>query len=243
MKQSKVLFVSIFLTAVVFVVVGSVTAVALAKGSTASQSQSDAQANAQVYQQREAQYNQLIQQANQQLDKANAELQALQNKVNQLEQASPSQSTSQPAITPDQADQIARQAAGIGQGPLKPPDLVSYQGKAAYEVLFTKGTIYVDAQSGEVLYNGTVPQKINADQAAQIVIAYLHNPNVLSVDQVTLHNTPLYRVIFKNGTLAWVDMTGQITDIQLPMLTQNSIQASFGSGQGNIHLDEGISDN
>jgi hypothetical protein len=34
------------------------------------------------------------------------------------------------------------------------PDLVSFQGVVAYEVLLDRGTVYVEANSGQILYNG-----------------------------------------------------------------------------------------
>lgn len=34
------------------------------------------------------------------------------------------------------------------------PEAVSFQGTAAYEVQLDRGTVYVDANSGQVLYNG-----------------------------------------------------------------------------------------
>ncbi len=223
MKPSTVMLASVFITALILVVIGGVTSNVLASKSA---DPVVPQQTVQAYQQREADYNQLIQQANQQLDTANAELAALQG---QSTQADP-QPTAGAALSADQASQIARQAAGPGQAILKQPDLVDFQGKTAYEVAFGKGSVYVDAQDGSVLFNGTVPQQVTADQAAQAAADYLKNQDILQVDQVTIGNAPRYRVIFKNGTLVWLDLTGQITDIQLPAPAVPSVQASTGSG-------------
>jgi uncharacterized membrane protein YkoI len=213
MKPTKLVLISIFISAVVLVVIGGVTSNVLAsRATTAAPSQDQVKA----YQDREAAYVQLIQQANDQLAKANAQLQSLQTQVVQLQAQPTTPTTPDPYVTAEKASQIASNAAGPGEQPQQSPALVEFQGKTAYEVSFAKGLIYVDAQTGDVLYNGTVPQQITADKAGQIVADYLGNSAILKIDQVTIKNVPLFRVIFKNGTLAWVDLTGQITDVQMP---------------------------
>jgi len=206
MKQSKVLLVSVFITVVILVVAAGVTTTIMAN-------------NAAI--QREAAYNQLIQQANDQLAQANAQLQAMQN---QLAQVQPAQPISQPitslptasepvaeyAISTDQADQIALKTVEPGSKQLKEPELVDFEGKAAYEIVFEKGSVYVAAQNGDVLFNGTVPQTITLEKAAQIAADYINNHAILQVDQVKQGSHTLYRVIFKNGSMAYLDMTGQI---------------------------------
>lgn len=212
MKQSKVLLVSVFITVVILVVAAGVTTTIMAN-------------NAAI--QREAAYNQLIQQANDQLAQANAQLLAMQN---QLAKVQPAQVVSQPissqssasepaaeyAVSTDQADQIALKAVDPGSKQLKQPELVDFEGKAAYEVVYEKGLVYVDAQSGEVLFNSTVPQTITLEKAAQIASDYINNHAILQVDQVHQGSHTLYRVIFKNGTMAYLDMTGQILYINQP---------------------------
>ncbi len=56
-------------------------------------------------------------------------------------------------ISATQAEQIAHNVVPNGT-PLRTPELVSYQGIVAYEVILNQGTLYVDANSGKVLYNG-----------------------------------------------------------------------------------------
>jgi uncharacterized membrane protein YkoI len=227
MKSSKVLALSVFLTAVILVVIGAVTSNVLANKAAVPTATPQL---VQAYQQREADYQQLLKQANEQLAKANTELQDLQNQVNQHVQPTAVQpGAEQTKISPDKAAEIGSQAAGPGEDAQKTPDLVDFQGKTAFEVVFDKGIVYVDATTGEILFNGTVPQEINADKAAQIASTYLGIKGILKIDQVTINNIPLFRVIFKNGTLAWVDRTGQISDVQLPGVT---IHASAGSGGG-----------
>jgi uncharacterized membrane protein YkoI len=241
MKQSKVLLVSVFITVVILVVAAGVTTTIMAN-------------NAAI--QREAAYNQLIQQANDQLAQANAQLQAMQN---QLAQVQPVQLISQPissqptasepvaeyAISIDQADQIALKTVELGSKQLKQPELVDFEGKAAYEVVFGKGSVYVDAQNGDVLFNGTVPQTITLEKAAQIASDYINNHAILQVDQVKQGSHTLYRVIFKNGSMAYLDMTGQILYINpaqpaSPVEPQISTTSSGGqkSKSSSSHSDE-----
>jgi hypothetical protein len=52
-----------------------------------------------------------------------------------------------------QAAQVALNAAP-GATLTNTPDLVSFQGTVAYEVILNQGTLYVDANTGQVLYNG-----------------------------------------------------------------------------------------
>ena len=211
MKQSKVLMVSVFITVVILVMAAGVTTTVMVNNAAA---------------QREVAYQQLIQQANDQLTQANAQLQEMQNK---LAQAQPTQAITQPissqsnagqpatsdstadyAVSGDQANQIAIKTVELGAKQLTAPDLVEFEGKAAYEVVFEKGSVFIDAQNGEVLFNGTVPQIITLEKAAQIASDYTNDHAILQVDQVKQGSKTLYRVIFKNGNMAYLDMTGQI---------------------------------
>jgi uncharacterized protein YpmB len=152
----------------------------------------------------------------------------LQNQLTQLQQQqqqpvidptpvspNPVDSTA-PTISVEQAGKLAEKVAAANQKLTKQPELVSFQGKTAYEAVFAAGSILLDAESGSVLYNGTVPQQITADQASKIVSDYLNNPNVVKVDVIHLGTKPLYRVILKDGTLVYVDFSGQITNINRP---------------------------
>lgn len=205
MKLNKVVLVSVFITAVLLVVVGAVTSVTAANRMAA---------------QREDTYRQLIQQANDQIDQANAQLEALQGQ-SPVQAAGRTQPTSaQPAlqvsVSTAQAEQIAAKVADPAQSLQKSPELVAYEGKPAYEVTFSGGAIYVDASSGEVLFNGTVPQTITIEKAAKVASDYLNGKPVLQADKINMNGKPLYRVIFKDGTIAYLDMTGQILFINPP---------------------------
>ena len=232
MKISKVMLASVFLTAALLAVVSGMVTKGMAERS-AVQAPAATQ-DVQVYQQREAQYQQLVAQANQQLEQANADLKLLQNQVSDLRaQTNPVQSpTLNPGISAEKAGQIAEAVAGLGQMVQKTAELVNFQGKAAYEAVFEKGSIYIDAQSGAVLFNGTIPQQITLARAAQVAAEYLKNSDVLQTDQITFRNAAMYRVIFKDGTMVYMDTTGQITYIQKASPNGVSVEQANASSTG-----------
>jgi uncharacterized membrane protein YkoI len=116
-----------------------------------------------LMQQREAQYRQLIDQANQRLAAMNQQLAAAQAAPSAPARTSaPAASVAsaappaQPAFTlsAEAARNIALNAANSATM-IREPELVRFEGKVAYEVGFTRGVVYVDANTGAVLYNGT----------------------------------------------------------------------------------------
>jgi hypothetical protein len=252
MKPSKILLISVFITATILVVVGVVTTTLMVNDKAsetqmkydqllqqAIQTRADYDMLVNQANQRETQYQQLVQEANQKLEKANQDLLAMQSQLKQVQQqpvqqqvqkadtvaTTPTTSSSVAAISPEAAGQLAQQVADAGQKLQKLPELVDFQGKTAYEALFDKGSIFVDAQDGTILFNATVPMQINADQAVQIVEDYMNYKNLVQVDLIHVGTQPLYRVILKNGYIAYVDLTGQITHINPPS-TSDTIQQS-----------------
>jgi hypothetical protein len=188
MTQKTALILSLVLTAFVLVVGGGVIArvsqPAVAPGAaplaapttvpTASAPATDVSAQVQdLVQQREAQYRQLIDQANQRLADMNQQLAAVQ-----VAQAAPVRTTAktapaaaQPAapqitLSPDAARDIAVQAANFATM-IRTPELVRFEGKVAYEVGFTRGVVYVDANTGAVLFNGAQGQGGGGQPASQ----------------------------------------------------------------------------
>ena len=227
MHISKVMLASIFITTIVLGIIGGVVSTSMQAAKPAEAVNSELVA---TYQQREAAYNQLIEQANQKLDQANAQLQAMQTQVEVATQQPTAVSVSvSTAITPEKASQIAQGTVEVGQTVQKTPELVSFEGKTTYEVIFQKGSVYVDAQNGAVVFNGTVPLQINADKAVQIASDYLKEKDFLKVDQITFRNAPIFRVIFKSGMMVYMDLTGQITYIQKASSNPPTVQASGGS--------------
>lgn len=176
MTQKTMLILSAVLTAFVLVVGGGLiarvsqpeaaSAVAPAGAPPAgvppaSSSTTDVTAQVQeLMQQREAQYRQLIDQANQRLEAMNQQLAAAQTAsapapAPVAPAPAPARSAApQIALSPDAARDIAVQAAN-GATLIRQAELVRFEGKVAYEVGFTRGAIYVDANTGAVLFNGT----------------------------------------------------------------------------------------
>jgi len=127
-----------------------------------------------LVQEREAQYRQQLEAANARLQEAYIQQQALADQLAQSQ--SPAQSAAQPAaaqavqqptgyaVTPEQALLVALGAAP-GNAPGAVPELVSFQGIAAYEVALSGGLVYVDATTGSVLYNGAVAAAVTAPRS------------------------------------------------------------------------------
>lgn len=230
MKISKTFLLSAFITAAILMVVGGVTAVTAANRAAS---------------QKLAAYEDLVQQANDQITRANEQILALQGQTPSTTQpASPDVfplAAPAAAVTAGQAEAAARSAVEAGQILQKPPELVSFEGAAAYEVVFSGGSVFIDAQSGAVLFNGTAPQTISAEQAAQVASDYLHNTAILETGQVPFRGQSIYRVIFKNGTIVFLDPTGQIISINLytpPGVQQASVDTGGGGGAEERHDDD-----
>ena len=113
-----------------------------------------------AYQQRIRQADEQLRQANRQLELAyqkQAELAAQLDQANrQLGARAGGGATAQgPAypVSPEQAAAVAL-ALAPGAALTRAPELVDFQGMVAYEVALDRGTIYVDASSSQVLYDG-----------------------------------------------------------------------------------------
>ncbi len=116
-------------------------------------------------QEREVAYQQLIDQANQRLQQAYDLQKATAAKIAQARSVAAAPRAQQPAaaapvqpaaplLSADSATNIGIDASG-GKRVIRTAQLVLFEGKVAYEIGFTNGAIYVDANSGAVLYNGT----------------------------------------------------------------------------------------
>ena len=116
---------------------------------------------------REAAYQQLVQQANQKLAESYKQQQELSKELaaEKAKQAAavvapppvPAQADLQPKynLTADQAAHLALEAEK-GAVLVKPAELISFQGTVAYEVTLDRGLVYIDANSGKVLYDSAV---------------------------------------------------------------------------------------
>lgn len=211
-KQRPAFLVSIALAVFLFLIIGGVLVKALSTNSTSVVSaQTDLKATLRVYQEREEAYQELLEQANQQLNEVNA------TRVAAAATSSDSVGNSS-GVTAQEAVEIAQKAA-VNAKVLSPdPELVNFEGKAAYEVKFTQGAIYISYSTGEILMNGTAsltPQEINIDQAVEIARNYLGLQDVYQSDIVTINGQQLFRTIFNAGHFVYVDHFGQIIYVQM----------------------------
>jgi len=211
MKTKFALVLSVFVTVIILAVVGGVFVAAKNPAASAT-----TQVVTAMDPTREAQYQALIEQANQTIAEAN-------QKIAQL---SANQAVAAPTATPypvsaDQASAIASNASGETAVAL--PELVNYSGIVAYSVSFADGLVYVNANTGEVLYNGVqVTQIISKDQASQIAINYTGDSRVVEVISGRYNNAAAYRVTFSNGEQVYIDLYGNILAVQLPVYTSSS---------------------
>lgn len=241
MKSKIVLFTSVFVTAFLLLSAGGVVIAmkGLAQPTAIPTSTSAAQPVQQsgVIQQmanREAEYQKLIAEANQRIETLNNEVTALQ--VQQTTQPAVSQK-----ISVDQAVQLAAVKAGENEALQSLPDLVNYQGTEAYEVTFTDGKVYVDANSGSILFDGVVPP-ITTQQAGQIAGKYLGgmNPKYATIKLINLNGTPIYQVTFSGDKeyVVFIDMKGNVLKAQIYQYTGGG-----GGGGGGGSASTGNSEN
>lgn len=196
--------ISILLTVMLITVGYGVTS--MITKNNASQAVSNDQLAA-YYATREAQYQGLIAQANDTIDQANQELAALQG------QTQPSATSVAYPVSADQALAIAQNAAG--ETASQPATLVNYSGTVAYEVVFAEGKVYIDANSGSVLYNGVAAARmITAQQAAQIAMNYTGNSQVVEVVSGYYNGVAAFRVTFQDGGIVYINAYGAVIGVQ-----------------------------
>jgi uncharacterized membrane protein YkoI len=202
MKNKITIAVSVFLTVLLIVIGVGVSKAVAYRNSAQSAGVTETVA---YYSTREAQYQQMISDANNAITQANQQIMALQGQ--------PSTTVAQYAITLEQAVQLANTAAG--ESTTQVPTLVNYTGVAAYEVVYPVGKVYIDANTGAVLFNGVLAAKtITAQQAAQIAINYTGNTQVASVIGGTYNGLQAYRVTFSNGQVVYMNTYGTILAMQ-----------------------------
>jgi uncharacterized membrane protein YkoI len=132
-----------------------------------------AQAQA-LLQQRDAEYRKLIDQANQRLAAMNQQQAAAQaaQAVPAAQPAAPQPPASAPVAAPQiaissEAALFTAVAAANNATMIRTPELVRFEGKVAYEIGFTKGVVYIDANTGAVLFNGTQGRGGGAQPSSQ----------------------------------------------------------------------------
>ncbi len=209
MKNKTIILTSVFIAAVLITIgIGVVTNVnALNSAVTPSPTLAPVATNL-----REQEYQQLISDANAKIELANQQIEALLN----VTPESDDEEDAPYLFTAEQAAALAMNIAGVLPNQL--PELVIFNNVTAFEVTYGNGKIYIDADSGKILYNGLQAQaaQINADQAVNIATSYMGRSDVVSIDVTSLDGKTVYVVGFSDGTLVYVDTTGQIVAIQLP---------------------------
>jgi uncharacterized membrane protein YkoI len=212
MNQRFVLLASIFISVIVLVIVAGVASAVATNPQNVSVTQMA---------EREAAYNELLTQANQQIK-------SLNDQVNVLQGETTAQAIGYSKVTPQMAVEIALRAAGSTESLQKMPELVNYEGRTVYEVKLEDGPVYVDSESGDVVYNGIIP-RISEKQAGEIAGKFLGgmDPKWAVITKETLNGTPMYKVIF-DGYVVHVDIYGKVIKAQVYTV------ASTGSGNSNF---------
>lgn len=215
MKNKTIILTSVFIAAVLITVgIGVVTNVN-ALNSTVTPSPTIAPVETNL---REEAYQQLISDANAKIVLANQQIEAL---LSVTPEADNDENTPY-LFTAEQAAALAMNIAGVLPNQL--PELVIFNNVPAFEVTYGNGKVYIDAESGKILYNGLQAQttQINADQAVNIATSYMGRTDVVSIDVTSLDGKTVYVIGFSDGTLVYVDTTGQIVAIQLPSSASGS---------------------
>jgi uncharacterized membrane protein YkoI len=158
MSQKTMIALAASLTAFVLVIAGGVFARLSGAGAASEPVAAVSPAVGDLWNQREAAYQSLIDQANQRLLAAEPSPTA-----STVSAAADSDQALAAYLSPAEAATLALIAAP-GAGLTAQPELVAFQGIPAYEVSTTFGMVYVDATTGSVLYNGTVQMTVAAAQ-------------------------------------------------------------------------------
>jgi hypothetical protein len=228
MKNKLTLAVSIFVTVFVITVgIGVITKVSAANN---PQVNSSPTLDATAFTQREQAYQQIIAQANQQIELANQQIATLANEITPNSVPEPTlAATSTYLFSAEQASSIAQQIAGVAPKTL--PELVSFSGTPAYEVVYGNGKVYVDANTGAVLFNGLqkAVTNITSEQALYIAVNYLKTSQPVAMGTSTFNGAKVYVVLFADGQSVYVDMTGKVVAVQMASPAQSSNNTSSSS--------------
>ncbi len=227
MKNKSLIAVSAFITVFVITIgIGVITKVSAKNIQTNSSPTVDAS----VFAQREQEYQQIISQANLQLEQANQQISTL---TGQTLPAPTAQATSEYLFNVEHAASIAAQVAGTAPSNL--PELVNFSGTPAYEVVFPNGNIYIDANTGNVLFNGlqVTVANISSEKALYIAMNYLPNSQPVNMDVSTFNGARVYVITFSDGQSVYVDMTGTVVAVQMASPSQS--QPTNNSGSDDHH--------
>lgn len=225
MKNKSIVLVSIALVAFLLVIGTGIITNVFAKDNAATVSTPDLN----EFLVREQQYQNLINEANQKITTANQQITDLVKQANEATAVSDTPYL----FTAQQASQIAANLAGLQ--PTQVPELVDFDNKPAYEVKFDEGKfigkVYIDANTGAVLYNGLAQKAtyITTEQAISIATNYLGGGTVVQVYFGSYDGSKVYIVQFADGLSVYVDLRGEIKAVQMAPSISNSDDDSHES--------------
>lgn len=239
MKNKLSLAVSIFVT--VFVITVGIGVITKVSADNTSKANSSPTVDATAFAQREQQYQQIIAQANQQIELANQQIATLANEITPNSVQEPTSVATSPYLfSAEQASAIAQQIAGVAPKAL--PELVSFSGTPAYEVVYGNGKVYVDANTGSILFNGLqkTVTKITSEQALYIAVNYLKTSQPVAMGTSTYNGANVYVVLFADGQSVYVDMTGKVVAVQMaaPAQPSNNTSSSSSSSEHESEPDD-----
>jgi uncharacterized membrane protein YkoI len=224
MNKKSIFILSTVITAFFLATAGGIARVASAKNSAAQPTSTQAQYTGvevqQALDQQAVTYQQAIAQANQQLEQVNQEIQRLSEQLSS-EIANPVVSIY--PVTTDQALQIAMTLTGNEVSLLKNPELVNYNSRAAYEVSFDQGVVYVDAETGEVLFDSVVIP-ISEQKAIEIAMQYMMSNQVTAVKTAAFHGLQVFKISFSSNYVVYIDqLSGQIVAVEVPQVNPRTV--------------------
>jgi uncharacterized membrane protein YdfJ with MMPL/SSD domain len=125
----------------------------------------------------------------------------------------------QPALSVQQASDLAVTSAGPGEKLASDPELLIFNGELAYEAKMQDGSLlYLSAQDGSVRYNsitGTDAATASPDQAVSVAETYINNNQPVAIQWARYQNQIVYAVGFSDGALVLVDRSGNVVATQL----------------------------
>jgi len=225
MTQKMAITLSATLSAFVLALIAGVSGF-MAKGEAPVADTFSQQEVAQIISERDAAYEEVIAEANRQLAAAQGS-----SSVEGANTSAEGESLSA-YIEPELASLLASQLAVGDASALASAELVDFEGTVAYEIPFSAGNIYMDAISGDLLFNGTIslaPSLITQSEATAIAGAYMEGKKIYKVELYSLNGEDVYRVKFVNSDAVFVNQYGQIVLVRLAPEGQTASKDSGSS--------------
>jgi len=161
-----------------------------------------------------AAYQQLIQEANQTIEQANQQILQLSQPA-EIAPTPTENPLPETQVSAEQAYELANSYAGGYPDAL--PVLVNFENVPAYEATYPNGQIYINAATGELIFNGipAAPMQVTADLAVSLASAYMNSSAITGVTTAEFNGEMVYIVSFADGQKAYVNLAGIIVAIQM----------------------------